>query len=81
MVDWILEKFVLLIGLFCIIMLVLAFLIFSVKTWQEYSTCAKWEDKIVWQEAYTSYQLVGKIFISKENKAQFVQKRVCTKLR
>lgn len=77
---WILEKTV----FYIFLPLLLLFLFVGIPaliwySYQEYNRCDKWESKIVHQEPWTQYVLVGKVMTPIYHPAKDVRENVCVK--
>lgn len=67
-----------------ITLIVIMGIIFFAVSYNDYlnkQKCAKWEEKIIHQEAYRSYRLFGRTMLPVDNPAMNVKQEVCTKLK
>lgn len=78
--DWTVKILMVIFGL----VLILFIICIPIWFWNIYETnkhCAKWEEKTVWQEAYTSYIMSGKVMVPIHHKAEWIEKSFCTQPR
>ncbi len=78
--DWFLEHILLPLMFIFIFLMVVVWLPVGIYLFvTQQSHCSEWQQKIVHQEAYTSYVFSGKVMVPIYNPPRDVQQNVCVK--